>query len=215
MAKILLFVKVVNKAIFGNKIFLLSFTIYKLSLWNFKLNFWVVKMELNFSTMEISEIKQRLMMSQVLAKYGLKPDKHMRMNCPFHEDKTPSFQVYYKTHTDYCFSSNCPTHGKSLDVIDFIMYREQCNKHEAILKAAEMLNPAISGMVSAKSFKAGLNGHTVPAATVQSISKAGILTKMFTYFTNAVHKSPPTKQFIENRKLDYEKLEIGYNPSWP
>jgi len=48
--------------------------------------------------MEIQEIKQRLTMAQVLAKYGLKPDKHMRMNCPFHEDKTPSMQVYYKTH---------------------------------------------------------------------------------------------------------------------
>ncbi len=56
--------------------------------------------------MEITEIKQRLTMAQVLAKYGLKPDKHMRMNCPFHEDKTPSMQVYYKTQTAYCFSSN-------------------------------------------------------------------------------------------------------------
>ena len=59
--------------------------------------------------MEIQEIKQRLTMAQVLSRYGLKPDKHMRMNCPFHEDKTPSMQVYYKTHSAYCFSSNCPT----------------------------------------------------------------------------------------------------------
>jgi len=34
-----------------------------------------------FYCMEIQEIKQRLTMAQVLAKYGLKPDKHMRMNC--------------------------------------------------------------------------------------------------------------------------------------
>ncbi|MGQ9620383.1 MAG: CHC2 zinc finger domain-containing protein [Bacteroidales bacterium] len=72
--------------------------------------------------MEISEIKQRLTMAMVLSRYNLKPDKHLRLCCPFHEDKTPSMQVYYKTHTAYCFSSNCPTHGKSLDVIDFIMY---------------------------------------------------------------------------------------------
>ncbi|WP_410470252.1 CHC2 zinc finger domain-containing protein [Chryseobacterium sp. FH2] len=37
------------------------------------------------------------------------------MCCPFHEDKTPSMQVYYKTQTAYCFSSNCKTHGKSMD----------------------------------------------------------------------------------------------------
>jgi hypothetical protein len=40
----------------------------------------------------------------------------------------PSLQVYYKTHTAYCFSSNCKTHGKSLDVIDFIMHKENCSK---------------------------------------------------------------------------------------
>lgn len=78
-------------------------------------------------------------MAQVLSRYNLIPDKHLRLNCPFHEDKTPSMQVYYKTHTAYCFSSNCPTHGKSLDVIDFIMYQEKCTKHEAILKAQDFI----------------------------------------------------------------------------
>jgi len=144
--------------------------------------------------MEISEIKQRLSMATVLQYYNLKPDKHNRICCPFHEDKTPSMQVYYKTQTAYCFSSNCKTHGKSLDVIDFIMHKENQDKHNAILKAASMIT-----------------GNTDPAATAQTISKADILTKMFTYFKNAVHNSPPAKQYIESRKLDYEKLEIGYN----
>lgn len=99
--------------------------------------------------MEISEIKQRLSMATVLQYYNLKPDKHNRICCPFHDDKTPSMQVYYKTQTAYCFSSNCKTHGKSLDVIDFIMYKENQDKHNAILKAAGMLN-----------------GHAVPAELV-------------------------------------------------
>jgi DNA primase len=71
--------------------------------------------------MEIQEIKSKLTLAQVLQHYGLKPDKNLRLCCPFHEDKTPSLQVYYKTHTAYCFSSNCKTHGKSLDAIDFVM----------------------------------------------------------------------------------------------
>ena len=74
--------------------------------------------------MDISEIKRRLTLSTVTHHCNLKPDKNLRLNCPFHEDKSPSLQVYYKTHTAYCFSSNCKTHGKSLDVIDFIMYKE-------------------------------------------------------------------------------------------
>ncbi|WP_207552117.1 CHC2 zinc finger domain-containing protein [Flavobacterium columnare] len=46
--------------------------------------------------MEIHEIKQNLTIANVLH-YGLKTDKKSRLHCPFHEDKTPSFQVYYKT----------------------------------------------------------------------------------------------------------------------
>jgi len=55
--------------------------------------------------MQIEEIKARLTLSEVLKHYGLKPDKNLRLLCPFHEDKKPSMQVYYKTHTAYCFSS--------------------------------------------------------------------------------------------------------------
>lgn len=40
--------------------------------------------------MEIQEIKQQLKMANVLHYYGLKTDKQSRLNCPFHEDKTPS-----------------------------------------------------------------------------------------------------------------------------
>lgn len=67
--------------------------------------------------MEIAEIKEKLSLADVLNHYGLKPDRLGKMNCPFHEDKTPSFQVYWRTNTCYCFSSNCPTSGKSIDAI--------------------------------------------------------------------------------------------------
>ena len=90
--------------------------------------------------MEISEIKARLTLAEVLQHYGHQADKNDRMHCPFHEDKTPSMQVYYKTNTAYCFSSNCSTHGKSLDVIDFVMHKEKGSKHEAIKRCENLLN---------------------------------------------------------------------------
>jgi len=90
--------------------------------------------------MEINEIKQQLTLAEVLKHYGLKPDKSLRLHCPFHEDKTPSLQIYYKTHTAYCFSSNCKTHGKNLDVIDFMMHKENTTKHEAIKQAEAVAN---------------------------------------------------------------------------
>ncbi len=87
--------------------------------------------------MEIQDIKMRLTMANVIHYYGLKADKQSRLCCPFHEDKTPSLQIYYKTQTAFCFSTNCQTHGRAIDVIDFIMYKEAVTKHEAIKKAVE------------------------------------------------------------------------------
>lgn len=144
--------------------------------------------------MEITEIKAQLTLARVLQHYGLKPDKHLRLHCPFHDDKTPSLQVYYKTHTAYCFSSNCKTHGKSLDVIDFVLHKENCTKHEAIEKCKELLS-----------------GTCTAASPAEQLTRTAILTKLFTYFKNAVHNSKPAQDYLQSRALDYTKLEIGYN----
>ena len=155
--------------------------------------------------MEIAEIKSRLTIAQVLSKYGLKPDKHLRLCCPFHEDKTPSMQVYYKTQTAYCFSSNCSTHGKSLDVIDFIMRKENITKHEAILKAQNFIG--IPNPITPQPKPTPKPEKPEPTPD----ERAAFLTKMFTYFKNAVYNSKPAQEYITGRKLDHTKLEIGYN----
>ena len=146
--------------------------------------------------MKIADIKQKLTMANVLHYYGLKTDKQSRLNCPFHEDKTPSFQVYYKTQTAYCFSSNCKTHGKSMDVIDFVMHKENATKAEAINKCKEIL------------------GHQKPNSKERyqpDLSKSQFLANMFQYFCNAVHNSKPARTYLESRNLDFKKLEVGYN----
>ncbi|QTY27613.1 CHC2 zinc finger domain-containing protein [Flavobacterium sp. CS20] len=145
--------------------------------------------------MEIHEIKEQLTLAQVLHYYHLKPDKQLRLNCPFHNDKTPSLQVYYKTHTCYCFSSNCKTHGKSLDVIDFIMHKENLTKREAILKAQSMIT-------------SNTETHKQPTA---ELTRIAVLTKMFTYFKNAIHNSKPAQEYLESRCLNFTKTEVGYN----
>ena len=142
--------------------------------------------------MEIAEIKQRLPLAQVLDHYGLKPDKHLRLHCPFHDDKTPSLQVYYKTQTCYCFSTNCSTGGKAMDVIDFIMNKEQLTKHEAIKKAESLITGEVSEAVQ--------------------LSRTAVLTKMFTYFKNGLHNSKPGQDYcLQQRHLDFKKVEIGFN----
>ena len=166
--------------------------------------------------MEIPDIKSKLPLSSVLHHYGLKPDKNARLCCPFHEDKTPSMQIYYKTHTAYCFSANCPTHGKSMDVIDFIMYRENTSKHEAIKRAAALIDngelrtakPSPKAMENGA--KQSIKNHP---STIKNdaISREQFLASMFQYFRNAVHNSAPAKAYIAGRCLDFKAAEIGYN----
>lgn len=146
--------------------------------------------------MEIQEIKNRLTLAMLLQHYGLKADKQNRLKCPFHNDKTPSLQLYYKTQTAFCFSTNCSTHGKAIDVIDFILYYEKCSKHEAIKKAKSIINPGTT---------------TQTTAPKQTNEKAMFLERMFTYFKNAVHNSKPAREYIESRNLDHKQIEIGYN----
>ncbi|MFM2395165.1 MAG: hypothetical protein RLZZ546_3148, partial [Bacteroidota bacterium] len=124
--------------------------------------------------------------------------------CPFHEDNTPSMQLYYKTHTAFCFSSNCKTHGKSLDVIDFVMYKENLDKHQAILKAQEILGiqPPV---------KRTIQYEPLQKTTIPTLSREEILQNMFSYFKNAVHNSKPARDYIQSRGLDATKIEIGYN----
>jgi|SRR5579859_4272358 len=143
--------------------------------------------------MEIPEIKAQLTLARVLQHYGLKPDKHLRLHCPFHDDSTPSLQVYYKTHTAYCFSTACRTHGQSMDVIDFVMHKEGCTKHEALEKCKEL----ISG--------------TASKPTGEQLTRTAVLTRMFTYFKNAVHSSKPAQDYLRGRALDSSKLDVGYN----
>lgn len=151
--------------------------------------------------MEIPEIKQKLTIATVLHYYGLKTDKQSRICCPFHEDKTPSMQVYYKTQTAYCFSANCKTHGKSMDVIDFIMHKENSTKATAIQKAKEII------------------GYTAPDRKERyqpELSREQFLGNMYQYFCNAVSNSKPAQDYLNHRNLDYKKLTsggypIGYN----
>ncbi|MEM9980845.1 MAG: CHC2 zinc finger domain-containing protein [Bacteroidota bacterium] len=130
--------------------------------------------------MDIQEIKARLQIEEVLAHYGYQADANGRLCCPFHEDKTPSLQVYKDSGKVYCFSSNCKTHGKALDVIDFIELQEQCSKHEAIMKAKELLGVSI-----------------IP----QKIDRIKILESLYPHFQKAYLASEEAQNYLASRAL--------------
>ena len=134
--------------------------------------------------MEIAQIKSKLSLDEVLSTYNLTPDKNNRLICPWHNDKTPSLQIYLKTNTWTCFSSNC--NAGSGDQIDFIMKYEKISKHEAIIRAKEML---------------GIQTET-------PLDKIAILTKYYQTALSSMQRSSKGKQYAEGRGLTIDK--IGY-----
>ena len=133
--------------------------------------------------MEIKEIKQQLNIQTVLNHYGVKADKNGMANCPFHPDKTPSFQIYPKSNTYCCFSSNCS--AGTGDAIQFIELKEKQGKHQAILKAKELLGPVAptSNNSLAKEKEENLN-------------------EVFQKLKQNVAKSPRAKAYLKDRHLD-------------
>jgi DNA primase catalytic core len=151
--------------------------------------------------MDIKEIKALLTINQVLNHYNLKPDKNHRLLCPFHLDKTPSLQIYPTTNTYCCFSSNC--NAGTGDAIQFIQLKENCNKHEALVKAALLLNG--NAITTAQPAAAKLFIETAP------LEKIAVVTKLFKYFTKALPLTKKAVDYLEGRSINYKLHEVGCN----
>jgi DNA primase catalytic core len=148
--------------------------------------------------MDIKDIKAKLSILEVLQHYGLKPDKNDRLKCPFHPDKTPSLQVYPKTNTFCCFSSNC--NAGTGDAIQFIELYEKCSKHEALVKAAQLAG----GEVAKPQAPASL------FIEADALAKEAVLSKAFTIFKNSLPRNPKAVDYLQSRGLDYKQHEIGF-----
>jgi len=142
--------------------------------------------------MEIAEIKQQLMIEAVLTHYDLKPDRSNMLHCPFHDDKTPSLQIYPNTNTFCCFSSSCK--AGTGDVIEFIRLMEKSDKRTAILKAKSLL------------------GYTATKNTNedQQLSRVAILIKYMESCKNGMAKSESAQAYATERGLDTQALKIGF-----
>lgn len=147
--------------------------------------------------MDIQDIKLRLSINQVLGHYGLTPDKNQRLNCPFHPDKTPSLQIYPATNTYCCFSSNCQ--AGTGDAIQFIQLKENCSKHEALVKATAMLE----------------NSSPTPTAKLvidpEILPTQAVLAKVFSYYKRDLPMTKKAVDYVQSRSLDYNKVEMAYN----
>ena len=131
----------------------------------------------------------------MLDSYNLKPNKNNMLKCPFHEDKDPSLKVYTNTNTFNCFG-----YGKAGDQIEFIQLKENCSKHDAILKAKSLAN---------------IN-ETVPPMKQENqedknlLPRIAVLSKVAQDSKASYKRTANAKDYIRSRKLDPDKLEVGY-----
>lgn len=151
--------------------------------------------------MEIKVIKEQLSITEVLQYYGLKADKNNRLLCPFHNDKTPSLQIYPSTNTYCCFSSNC--NAGNGDVIQFIQLKENCTKHEALLKATALATGNTTAPQQPGTAKLFIEA--------EPLKKIAVVTKLFKYFTKALPLTKKAVDYLQSRSLDYKLHEVGYN----
>ena len=139
--------------------------------------------------MTIDQIKEQLSIQDVLAHYGYAINKNKHINCPFHDDKTPSMRVYEETNTVYCFSGNCETHGKSLDVIEFVKLKEGISKHKAILHCKKMLGSEQQAVRAIDQIWKALKKSLSKAERAKSYVKdRGLKTINIGYHSGQLHK---------------------------
>lgn len=155
--------------------------------------------------MEIKDIKARLSIENVLNHYNLTPDKHHKTCCPFHSEKTPSFTIYPKTNTFHCFGC-----GISGDTIEFIQLKENITKHEAILKAQDFI-----GVPPILRPEPKPNRPTPPEPgtnhdPAKELPRLAVMSKIMMDARANLKRTDNPQQYLKNRKLDPEGLEIGY-----
>lgn len=149
--------------------------------------------------MEITEIKQRLSIATVLSHYHLQPGRHNFLKCPFHGDEDPSLKVYPETNTFNCFGC-----GAAGDVIEFIERYEKKGKHEAILKAKSMIDPAADFIQKPmiQSNEAEQDKELLP--------RLAVIGKLMQESRGSFKRTTAAKEYLRSRGLDPDKTRAGY-----
>ena len=75
---------------------------------------------------DAAEIKRVIDMEDVLAWYGLTPNRAGFVSCPFHPDKSPSLKIYKGSGGWHCFGC-----GAGSDIFDFVMNFEEVDFKDA------------------------------------------------------------------------------------
>src|SRR5690554_5041634 len=142
--------------------------------------------------MNIPSLKSKLDILQIGEELGIKIDKHGKAHCPFHNDKTPSFQFSKEKQIVTCFSTNCS--AGTMDVVELV----KKYKSLELPKALDWLQERTNGVMSE---------NLIQTQNTDKVNYQSDFEKMQSSFV----ASSTARKYAESRNLDWKSLEIGYN----
>jgi DNA primase len=125
--------------------------------------------------------------------------REYKANCPFHNEKTPSFWVNPAKQFYHCFG--CGAHGTA---IDFLMNYDRMSFVEAVEDLAQRLGVDVPR-----------EGGTVPSAPSVSEDLYSLMAKVANFYAEQLARSERARSYAARRGLDAETIErfaIGYAP---
>jgi len=153
---------------------------------------------------DLEEIKNRLDIVDVISGY-IKLEKagaNYKANCPFHDEKTPSFMVSPSKQIWHCFG--CAQGG---DIFEFVKRIEGVEFYDALKILAEKAG------VKLKSYnKSNLKDRTERQKISEVLEQA---LKFFEYYIHNSKKGTRTKEYLVKRGFSEELIKewrIGYAP---
>ena len=159
---------------------------------------------------EIEEIKRRLDITEVVSSYLTlkKAGTNLKANCPFHQEKTPSFMVSPERQTFKCFGC-----GEGGDIFTFVEKIEGLDFYNALKLLADRAGVELKK----RSIKYG-NGEFKADRKTALFEINDLAMRVYHKIFQDHEKAEPARKYMEKRGISDETIsefKIGYAPdSW-
>ncbi len=142
----------------------------------------------------VEQLKNSIDIVEIISNYieVKKAGANFKANCPFHQEKTPSFVVSPTKQIYHCFS--CGVGG---DAIKFVQEYEKLNYPEALEKIASLMNFSLT-------YTKGGNDNSEARRILEQVQQ---------WYVKNLDQNPVAIEYLKNRGITQQSIEyfgIGY-----
>lgn len=98
-------------------------------------------------------------------------------------------------------------------MIQFIQLKENCSKHEALVKATALAGDnAVIASAPPPTSKLTVEQSEIPqSGKADNLDKIAVLTKVFSYYKSGLPSSKKAVTYLQSRCIDYKQTEVAFN----